>query len=233
MRRQRENRITPSEESFDRSPGDCFRARACLTHKNERTEEGSGLPISHRDVLPTWKKSDTGRPSPRSCSEPTLRSRGQESAQIIPLQMFMVLIHVHCLENFPAHEPTPFPNSRTKNERDGRGRFEGPHCGAFALVLVLRPSSVDGDEQHTDLCAGTHGARFMVTIQVHSLENFPAPAPPHPALSPRSEGGRGWPQRLGEGSLRFQEIRSPEDGLAHCVNARRRQFFGVKRKSCP
>ena len=73
------------------------------------------------------------------------------------------------------HEPAPFPNSRTKNERDGRGRFEGPHCGAFALVLVLRPSSFDGDEQHTDLCAGTHGARFMVTIHVHSLENIPRP----------------------------------------------------------
>ena len=100
---------------------------------------------------------------------------------------FMVPIHVHSLENIPTHEPTPFPNSRTKNERDGRGRFEGPHCGAFALVLVLRPRprpspssfvlvlrplSVDGDEQHTDLCAGTHGARFMVTIHVHSLENF-------------------------------------------------------------
>ncbi len=60
----------------------------------------------------------------------------------------MVTIHVHSLENFPTHEPTPFRNSRTKNERDGRGRFEGPHCGAFALalalalvlVLVLRPS---------------------------------------------------------------------------------------------
>ena len=98
----------------------------------------------------------------------------------------MVTIHVHSLENIPLHEPTPFPNSRTKNERDGRGRFEGPHCGAFALDLVLRPSSFDGDEQHTDLCAGTHGARFMVTIHVHSLENFPAHEPepwierPHP-----------------------------------------------------
>ncbi len=43
--------------------------------------------------------------------------------------------------------------------------------------FVRRPSSVDGDEQHTDLCAGTHGARFMVTIHVHSLENFPPHEP--------------------------------------------------------
>ncbi len=41
------------------------------------------------------------------------------------------------LENIPTHAPTPFRNSRTKDEREGRGRFEGPRCGAFVLVLVL------------------------------------------------------------------------------------------------
>ena len=50
-------------------------------------------------------------------------------------------------------EPTPFRNSRTKNERDGRGRFEGPHCGAFVLVLVLvrrpRPSMATNSTHST------------------------------------------------------------------------------------
>ncbi len=64
-----------------------------------------------------------------------------------------------------GHEPAPFCNSRTKDEREGRGRFEGPRCGAFVLVLVRRPSMAT-KRTPTYVPGGMHGARFMVPIHV-------------------------------------------------------------------
>ncbi len=98
---------------------------------------------------------------------------------------FMVPIHVHSWKTFLPMNRLHFPIRGRRTSATDEDDLKDPIAALSpsSSSFVLRPSSVDGDEQHTDLCAGTHGARFMVTIHVHSLENFPTHEPAERAPS--------------------------------------------------
>ena len=88
-----------------------------------------------------------------------------------------------------AHESTPFRSSRTKNEDEERGRFEGPHCGALVLVLVLRPS-MEANSTPTQAPGGTAlGLCSQFRPIRRSAPNAPARRLPRPRPFSQEPGG--------------------------------------------